>query len=126
MSEQYTDTGKTLVQEGNYEALITSVIKKEPKGFVIYEWKFESLKDDKPFYFGISLFSSQMTELLRALGAEEVSTNRFKWDDEKVVGNTLSFNIVHVADKKRVIREQLSDIKLLKSSPKKEEEPIQW
>ena len=113
MSEQITDTGKTLIPEGNYDATITSVVKKEPKGFVIYEWNFETLKDDKTFYFKISLFSSQMTELLRALGAEEVTPNRFKWDDEKVVGNTLSFNLVHMADKKGVIREQLSDIKLL-------------
>ena len=127
MSEQYTDTGKTLVPEGNYEAMIVAVVKKEPKGFILYEWKFEAVKNDKPFYFGVTLFSSQMTDLLKALGAEEVTANRFKWDDEAVVGHTLSFNLLHVADKKGIIREQLADIKLLSSvatPPKKDE--IVW
>lgn len=113
MAEQYTDTGKTLIPEDNYEAMITHVTKKEPKGFIMYEWKFEALKNDKPFYFNITLFSSQMTELLRALGAEEVSNNRFKWDDEAVIGKTISFNLAHIADKKGVLRETMSDIKLL-------------
>lgn len=126
MSEQYTDTGKTLVPESYYEAMITAVVKKEPKGFLMYEWKFETLKNDKLFYFSITLFASQMSELLKALGAEEVTPNRFKWDDEKVIGNTISFNLVHVADKKGVIREQLSDIKLLTQKSTQEKTDIAW
>lgn len=126
MSEQYTDTGKTLVPEGHYEAMINSVKRKEPKGFVLYEWAFETLKDDKSFYFGITLFSNQMTDLLKALGAEEVTPNRFKWDDELVVGNTIEFNLAHVADKKGVIREVISDIKLLSAPTKQQKQDIAW
>lgn len=117
MAKQTTETGRSLIPESNYTATITEVKVKEVKSFIIYEWSFEALVDDKPFYFKIGLFSSQMADLLRALGAKEVSTNRFEWDNEEVVGNTLSFNIVHVADKKGTIREQMSDIKLLTVKP---------
>lgn len=129
MSEQITETGRTLVPEANYTAMINAVKRKNVREFVIYEWSFEAVVDDKPFYFGIGLFSSQMTDLLRALGAEEIALNKFKWDDEAVVGLTLNFNLVHLADKKGTLREQLSDIKLMTEIPKtkpKSVEEIQW
>lgn len=116
MAKQTTETGKTLIPESNYEAMITKVRRKEVKEYIMYDWSFESLLEGKTFYFVITLFSSQMTDLLKALGATEVSKNKFEWDDESVIGNTLSFNIVHVEDKKGIIREQLSDIKLLSNS----------
>lgn len=124
--KQTTETGKVLIPESNYEATITKVRKKEVREYIMYDWSFESLVDDKPFYFVITLFSSQMSDLLKALGAKEVSKNKFEWDDQEVVGNTLSFNIVHVEDKKGIVREQLSDIKLLTAIPKKKEEDIVW
>lgn len=130
MTKQSTDTsGRSLVPESNYEACIQSIKRKEIKEFIIYEWSFESLVNDKPFYFKIGMFSSQMGELLRALGANEVSPNKFDWDDEDYIGVTVSFNLIHVADKKGTIRETLSDIKMLSSRDKnKVNDPsqVQW
>lgn len=117
MVKQTTETGRTLIPESNYHAMITAVKKKTVKEFIIYAWSFEALVNDSPFYFTIDLFSSQMGDLLRALKAKEVTPNRFEWDDETVVGNTLSFNIVHVVDKKGIMREQISDISLLTVVP---------
>lgn len=129
-AKQSTDTnGFSLVPENNYDAMIRKVTKKEiTGGFIIYEWNFESFVNEKPFFFKISMFSSQMAELLRALGATEISKGKFDWDDEEVVGNTLNFNVVHVADKKGTLREQLSDIKLLTQSAKTSNnvEEIKW
>lgn len=114
MAKQTTDTsGRTLVPENHYSnVMILKVNRKEIKEFIIYEWVFESEEGN----FKIGMFSSQMAELLRALGATETSPNKFDWDDEAVIGEHLSFNIVHVADKKGVIREQLSDIKKVTAS----------
>ena len=115
--EQVTDTNSSfLTPESHYEATIEKVVRKEIKEFIIYEWHFEALVNDKPFYFKIGLFSSQCADILRALGAEEISKGKFKWDNESVVGNTLSFNLTHQADKKGVLRETLSDIKMLTPS----------
>lgn len=125
MAKQTTDTsGKTLVPENHYpNVMVASVKRKEVKEFIIYEWVFES--DDMTFKLG--MFASQMAELLRALGATEVSPNKFDWDDEAVIGEHLSFNVVHVADKKGVIREQLSDIKkITNSNPGNVSEEIVW
>lgn len=119
-----TETGKTLIPESHYVAVINNVKQKQVKEFIIYEWSFESLIDNKPFYFGISLFSSQMADLLRVLGAKEVRKNSFEWDSDDVIGNTVEFNLCHVADKKGVVREQLSDIKMLSASPVKQD--IAW
>ena len=116
-----TETGRTLVPEGHVVAMINNVKEKEiPGGYIVYEWSFES--EDK--HFSMSMFSSQMSDLLRALGATEVTKNRFEWDSDAVIGNTIEFNIVHVADKKGVIREQMSDIKLLTQAPPKEQ--VTW
>lgn len=121
MTKERTNTStRTLVPEDFYEAVITVVNRKEIKGgYIIYEWHFTALVDDKEFHFNIGMFSSQMTEILKAIGAEEIAPNDFEWDRKEVEGLTLSFNIVHVADKKGVIREQLSDVKLLSEIPKK-------
>ena len=116
-----TETGRTLLPEGHVVAMINNVKEKEiPGGYIVYEWSFEAEEGGKAKYFSLSMFSSQMSDLLRALGAQEVSKNRFEWDSEQIIGNTIEFNIVHVADKKGVIREQMSDIKML-SSPSKQE-----
>jgi hypothetical protein len=115
--KQTTDTNSGfLVPESNYEAMITKIVRKEIKEFIIYEWHFEALVNEKPFYFKIGMFSSQMADLLRALGCNEVSKGKFDWDDEEQVGKTLSFNLTHVADKKGILRETLSDIKLMTPS----------
>ena len=120
-----TETGRTLVPEGHYVAMINNVKEKEVKEFILYDWSFEAVVEDKPYFFGLTFFSSQMADLLRALNCKEVTKNKFEWDDEEVIGNTIEFNVCHVPDKKGVVREQMSDIKLLTQTPKKEE-PITW
>lgn len=127
MPSERTNTSKNvLVPEDHYEALIEKVNRKEiPGGYIIYEWNFEALVNEKPFHFKIGMFSSQMDEILKAVGATEVSKNDWEWDRDQIKGLTLSFNVIHVADKKGVIREQLSDIKLMSELPKKSDE-IVW
>jgi hypothetical protein len=125
MSKFVTETGRTLVPEGHIVAMINNVKEKEiPGGYIVYEWSFEAEEGDKAKHFSLSMFSSQMAELLRVLGAVEVSKNKFNWESDDVIGNTLEFNIVHVADKKGVLREQMSDIKLLTLAPVKQD--IAW
>lgn len=122
-----TKTGRTLIPEGHIVGMINNVIEKEiPGGYIIYEWSFETEEDGKAKYFSLSTFSSQMIDFLRALGCQEVSKNRFEWDSEQVIGNTIEFNIVHVTDKKGVIREQMADIKLLTQAPAKTDDTVQW
>lgn len=122
-----TETGRTLVPEGHVVAMITNVKEKEiPGGYIVYEWAFECEEGDKAKYFSMSMFSSQMSDLLRVLGATEVTKNRFEWSSEDVIGNTIEFNIVHAADKKGVIREQMSDIKMLSAPSKQEKQEIAW
>ena len=123
-----TETGRTLVPEGHVIAMITNVKEKEiPGGYIVYEWSFEMVDNGKIKYFGLSMFSSQMADLLRALGCQEVTKNKFEWDSEQVTGLTLDFNIVHVADKKGTIREQMADIKLLSAVPQvKKDDTIEW
>ena len=130
MVKYSTETGRTLVPENHYVAMINDVKEKTVKQYVLYEWSFESDDNGKPFYFGLTMFSSQMAELLRALGCSETTPNKFEWDSDAVIGNTVEFNVCHVADKKGVIREQISDIKLLSTKPKERkattDEEIAW
>lgn len=125
-----TDTsGRNLTPESNYEATIQKIFKKEPKGFVIYEWSFEALVNEKPFYFTIGMFPSQMEGLLLALGAKETSPHKFEWNDEDYIGITVSFNLCHVADKKGVIRETIADVKMLSPRDKNkitDPSQVQW
>lgn len=127
MTKQTTDTNaRSLVPEGHYEAMITKILRKEVKEFIIYEWSFEALVNDKPFYFKLGMFSSQMADLLRVLGATETTPGKFDWDNEAYEGITIEFNIGHVADKKGVIREQMADIKKMGMDPKDIKEPVGW
>lgn len=122
-----TETGRTLVPENHYIAMINNVKEKTVKEFILYEWSFEAEVDGKPYYFGLTMFSSQMGDLLRALGCTETTKNKFEWDSEQVIGNTIEFNICHIADKKGVLREQMSDIKLLTKAPQpNKSEEIAW
>ena len=61
-----TETGRTLVPESHYVAMINNVKEKTVKEFILYDWSFESVVDGKSFYFGLSMFSSQMADILRA------------------------------------------------------------
>ena len=112
MTKETTNTNNfELPEEKNYpNAEIVRVTRREIKGgYIIYEWMFNSGDDE----FSVSLFSSQMAEILRALGAKEVRIGKFEWDTQEVCGYTLSFNIIHSPDKKGVMRALVSDVKKL-------------
>lgn len=120
MVTERTNTSQfKLTPENHYEAIINQVLRKEIKGgLIIYEWHFDTFINDNPLSFKIAMFASQMNELLRAIGATEVAKNEFEWDRDAIKGMTLSFNLCHVEDKKGILRETLSDIKMV--SPAKE------
>lgn len=121
MSEELTDTSTNfLVPENHYEAVIKKAVRKDVKGFILYEWQFKAIVDGKDFNFKIGLFASQCADILRAIGAKEVSKNKFKWNTDDVENTVLSFNLAHAEDKKGIIREVLSDIKLVGSLKKDE------
>lgn len=120
-----TETGRTLIPEARYDNVNVDWVEVvNIKKFVIYEWHFSTISNGEPFEFKLGLFSSQMGELLKALGAIETTPNKFDWDDEDVIGKKVSFNIVHVTDKKGIIREQLSDVVAIADEQKKEQ--VSW
>lgn len=104
-----TDTSSNfLFPAGHYEqATILGVEKKDiPGGYVIYEWEFQT-----DAYTGkIGLFSSGMGELLKALGADEHEPNKFIWDDDDVVGKSVSFTVEHSTDKKGKTRASVMNV----------------
>lgn len=113
MVKETTNTsGRNLAPEGHYDlTMVQKVVRKNlPSGYVVYEWTFEAEIDDNPIVFKIGLFASQMGELLRALKCKEVKKDEFEWDTEEIAGEHLSFNIVHVEDKKGIIRENVVDV----------------
>lgn len=112
MARQTTETGRTLTPEAHYAATVLRVEKKNVQDkFTIYEWTFVSDLSGQPFEFTVGLFSSQMRDLLLALGGEEIAPNKIDWDDELVIGKKVNFLIVHEADKKGKLREVLVDVK---------------
>ena len=128
MKERTNTSGNTLTPQGHYEATIDVVNRKEVKGgFIIYEWNFTALKDNKPFYFKIGLFSSQMGDLIRACGGVEISKNDWEWDRDEVVGLTLGFDITHKEDKNGIPREQVSNVVCLTTLTKpKVDTEVKW
>ena len=81
--EYTTETGRTLVPENHYIAMINKVKEKTVREYILYEWSFEAEQDGEPFYFGLTMFSSQMGELLRALNCKEEPKNKFHWKDHQ-------------------------------------------
>lgn len=117
MVKETTNTNNfELPEEGHYPDLeIVKVIRKDIKGFILYEWHFMAPDLTE---IEITLFSSQMADLLRALKAEEPTSGKFIWDRDEVVGNHVSLNIVHAPDKKGIIRATITDV-VKSDKPKK-------
>ena len=72
--------------------------KRDDESVKFYVWNFdlvmadsEELENELQFLF----FSSQMGELLEALGYEEVTPGKYDWDDEEVAGKCIRAKIVH-------------------------------
>lgn len=102
MAQQSTRTGGfPLYPECEVVLKVTGVklkSKKDDESVKFYVWDFdlimtdnEELENELQFLF----FSSQMGELLEALGYEESSPNKYDWDDEEVVGKCVKGKIVH-------------------------------
>lgn len=102
MAKQTTNTsGYALYPECTVIIQVTGVklkSKKDDESVKFYVWSFDTLQADNAeienelqFLF----FSSQMGELLEALGYAETSPGKYDWDDEEVVGKTVKANIVH-------------------------------
>lgn len=102
MAKQSTRTdGFPLYPECTCVLKVTSVVlksKKDDESVKFYVWSFdlmmsdnEELENELQFLF----FSSQMGELLEALGGVETTPGKYDWDDEEVVGKCVRANIVH-------------------------------
>ena len=102
MSRQTTNTsGYPLYPECTCVLKVTSAVLKEKRddpSVKFYSWSFDTLMADNEeldnelqFLF----FSSQMGDLLTALGYEETSPGKYDWDDEEVKGKCIRAKIAH-------------------------------
>ena len=100
-------------REGHYPIATLEIVKKKKikEIYTIYDFGFSTVVDGENYGFTISLFPSQMSELLVALGAKELGRNKYEWDMEVVIGTNLSFTVAHQEDKKGTVRAVLADIK---------------
>ena len=102
MSKQTTRVGGfPLYPECTVVLKVTGVklkSKRDNKSVKFYVWDFdlimadnEELENELQFLF----FSSQMGELLEAMGYEETTPGEYDWDDEEVIGKCVRARIVH-------------------------------
>lgn len=102
MVRQTTNTsGFSLYPECTVILKVTKVVlksKKDDESVKFYVWSFdtlqadnESIENELQFLF----FSSQMGELLAALGGVEITPGKYDWDDEEVIGKCVRAKIVH-------------------------------
>lgn len=130
MTKEVTSTSQfDLPREAHYDcAMIETCKKKKIKEvYTIYEFGFSTVLDGDNYGFVLSLFPSQMDELLKAIGAKEIGKSKYEWDMEECIGTNLSFNITHSPDKKGELRAVISDVKLATPSDKpKSPNNIAW
>lgn len=116
---EITDTSNSnLPKEGHYPIATLEIVKKKKikEIYTIYDFCFSTVMDGENYGFTISLFPSQMSELLSALGAKELGRGKYEWDMEGVIGTNLSFTVAHQEDKKGTVRAVLADIKIATTS----------
>lgn len=108
-----------LKQKGNYLLEIEKVIKKSigkegGKQFPGYEWTFTVRQCDVELdnnNLKMFMFKSQMGDILRAVGAKELSPGDFEWDMNAVKGKLIKCYLTH-QDVKGQLRESLIEIKI--------------
>lgn len=120
MTQERTNTNAyELKPAGSYTLEIIRVIKKsigpkEGRQYPGYEWAFDirqssvDLDDNNFKHF---MFKSQMAELLRVLGAEEITPGEFQWNMEAVKGKIIDCELIH-QDINGKLREGLINIKI--------------
>lgn len=113
MSLEETDTTNTYEREpipdGEHTFEIASVrrIEKVPG---LYEWQLETEGNS----YQQNMFANEMGDLLRLLGCNEVSKNKFQWDTVMVEGRSFKATVSHVPDKKdpSIIRQKMTNFKV--------------
>lgn len=116
MSLEETDTTsnfeKTPIPDGEHTFKIMSVNRVEKvKG--LYEWQLE-LEDGNEYQH--NMFANEMGDLLRLLGCNETSKNKFSWDTVLVENRSFKAVISHVPDKKdpAIIRQKMTQFTAVK------------
>lgn len=116
MSLEETDTSsnfeKTPIPDGDHEFTVICVDPVEKvKG--LYEWQ---LTADDGNDYQQNLFANEMGGLLRVLGCNETSKNKFSWDTVLVEKRKFLATVSHVPDKKNpdIIRQKMTNFR---SSP---------
>jgi hypothetical protein len=76
----------------------------------LYEWQLENSKGDD---YQHNMFANEMGDLLRILGCNETSKNKFSWDTVAVEDRTFKATVSHVPDKKdaNIIRQKMTNFK---------------
>lgn len=117
MSREQTDTNDNFpdrdIPDGTYQFKVVSVVKRlggTNKDKPFYSWKleYEDIKGEQV------LMPNKMGDLLRALGCVETEKGKFDWDTELVVNQVFQATVTHKADKKGVMRQEMSDFKAIK------------
>ena len=100
--------------------------KKDDESVKFYIWDFdllmsdnEELENELQFLF----FSSQMGDLLAAVGGVESSPGKYDWDDEEVIGKSVRAKIVHEIFKGQT-KHTLKEIEAYEEEAE-EEEPVE-
>lgn len=120
MVEQIINIGFEIPQKGHYVLELISIVKKDlkskssGKSFSLYEADFEIRVADVDVEvrnIKVSFFKSEMGPLLLALGAVEIEPNKYKWDDEKVIGEVIECDLIHSSDTRGQTIVKLIEIK---------------
>lgn len=112
MSLEETDTTgfeKEPIPDGENTFKVVSVNRVEKvKG--LYEWEVSTLDGNE---YQHNMFANEMGDLLRLLGCNETSKNKFSWDTVLVEGRSFKATISHVPDKKdsSIIRQKMTGFK---------------
>src|SRR5947207_7069356 len=103
----------TSLPDGEREFRVEKIRRLEKGPTVMYVWEL-SFDGDTENEFGEQvLLPSMMGDLLRVLGCTEVSSKKFEWDRDLLVGKYFIATVFHEPDKKKpeVIRQQMNGFK---------------
>lgn len=97
-----TDTNNAdRIAEGKYTFVISKVPEKirTTTGKIAYKFHFESIIDGNITRYEERFLPWMCADLLRAIGANEVSPGKFEWEKEQAVGKEIEGDIVYEADR---------------------------
>jgi hypothetical protein len=105
-----TNTNGSSIKEGVHQfEIVTAPAPVVVKGFDKMEFEFQIMGGmDKPFK--MSFFDNQMTDLLRALGCNEIEAGVFDWDVMDVFGKQFSAEVYYEADKNGKINDKTGKV----------------